>query len=268
MTTMQRPKSERLMRRYRELREAGATPMRRREAYNAWFRQCCKEGRSPSSLREHSADEAERFWARTVAGPDGHVYWTSGRLFRKNDGKSTRPQRWAWSAAGRDLNAYIEIENTCGEGNCVNPEHMQVRPRAATRVRFSDERAIAALQVLKMRLGFTPSRRDWDAADLPVTASAMNNRFRNWGAFCRAAGLEPQRPSHALQPETCVRAVVELAAEIGRPPTARDWEEHHGWLKARGFPTSPTSIRNKLGGSFTSAVAGVLSSGGNVRRAA
>ena len=120
--------SDALLVRYHELRDAGASPMRRREAYNDWFRQSCREGRRPSALRTNSPDETERFWAWTVPGPDGHVYWTGPQSFRKNNTTQCRPQRWTWAKSGRPLNAYIEIANTCGEPNCVTVEHMRVRP--------------------------------------------------------------------------------------------------------------------------------------------
>lgn len=253
-------KSALLLVRYRELRDAGASAMVRREAYNDWFRQCCAEGRNPSALRIHSPEEAERFWAQTVPGPDGHIYWTGAKIFRTNSGFKTTPRRWAWARTHGSLSPYTEIENVCGEGNCVNVEHMRIRPRAERRVRFSDDRAIGALQVLALRLGRTPARTDWDAADLPVGATAMQGRFGSWSAFCRKAGLEPQRASYSLDPATCLEAIRTLTDYLGHPPTQREWKEHHGWLRERGYPTSPNSLKNKLGGSFTAIVRRVLGS--------
>ena len=190
---MRRPKSQALLARYRELRDSGASRMARREAYNDWFRQRCKEGRSPSALQIHSKDEAERFWARTVPGSDGHLYWTGGQTFRLNSGTDQKPQRWAWKAQHGELSPYTEIENNCGEGHCVNVEHLQIRPRSARRVRFSDDKVIGALQVLHMRLGRAPTTTDWDEAKLPITASALVNRRGSWANTLALAGLESSR---------------------------------------------------------------------------
>lgn len=188
-----RPKSEALLEHYRDLREAGAHPMLRREAYNAWFRQRCAEGNNPSALQIYSKDEAERFWARTVPGTDGHVFWTGSKTFRRNNDVEQKPQRWAWKKHYGELSPYTELENKCGEDSCVNVEHMQVRPRSAARIRFSDDKVIGALQVLHMRLGRAPTTTDWDEAKLPITASALLNRFGTWTKTLSLAGLEPAR---------------------------------------------------------------------------
>ena len=108
-----------------------------------------------------------------------------------------------------------------------------------------------------MRLGHTASALEWDAAKLPVTAGAMKARFGSWGDFCRKAGLQPKRHS-SLDPETCVAAIQALASKLGRAPSKRDWQEHHDWLRERGYPSSPTSLRNQLHGSFTEVVARAL----------
>lgn len=250
-------KSSLLLDRYRELRASGASAMVRREAYNDWFRQCCKEGRNPSALRIHSPEEVERFWAQTVPGPDGHVYWTGPKTFLTNDGSRKKPQRWAWQASGRALELWTEIDNVCGEPHCVNPEHMRERPRGERRVRLPDERAFGAVQALALRLGHTPSPSEWNDAALRVTAGALERRFGSWGGFCRRAGLDWKHPT-ATDADTCIEAIQALAAKLGEAPNRRTWEANGGWLRERGYPTSATTIRQKLNGSFAAIVAQVL----------
>lgn len=255
---MSPPKSAQLLNRYRRLRDEGASTMRRREAYNDWFRQCCAEGRPPSALRVDSPDESERFWAQTVPGPDTHIYWTGPRLFLRNDGKKRSPQRWAWAKANGSLSHYAELEITCGERNCVNVEHMRIRPRAERRIRFSDEQAYGAAQVLAIRLGHAPSRLQWDAAKLPVTTSAIEARFGTWETFCRKAGLDPWHPGQTTNPGACTAAIRALAGKLGHAPSRGEWLRHTSWLRDHHFPTSPTTISHQLGASFAAAVARVL----------
>lgn len=252
-----RRKSARLQQRYRDLRDSGASAMVRREAYNDWFRQCCAEGHSPSALRTHSPDEVERYWAHTVPGPDGHLYWTGPKRFLTNDKRDKIPQRWAWEKTGYPLDPYTEIEVTCGAPSCVNTLHMRVRSRGERRIRLTDDRAFGALQVLAMRLGHTPAKTEWDAAQLPVTAGAMERRFGSWRSFCEGAGLEWQRPNKSTV-AICVEAVRALATELGHQPSRTEWKRHAEWLRERGYPSSPTTLKTRLGGGFAAVVSRVL----------
>lgn len=252
------PESATLLERYRALRDARAHPMERREAYNAWFRQRCLEGQSPSALNIHSADEVERFWAQTVPGPDGHVYWTGPRMFLRNDGKKSRPQRWTWARAGHLLTPYTEIEVTCGEAHCVTLDHMRVRPRSERRIRFADDRAFGAMQVLAMRLGRCPAPADWKTAGLPVTFQAMVLRFGSWENFCAKAGLEWTQHPLRTTDAACEAGIRALAQKLGKPPSRRQFMAHAEWLRERGYPTSPTTIKDRLGGTFATIVARVL----------
>ena len=253
MTTMTKT-SARLYDRYQRLRGSDASILVRREAYNDWFKARCDEGRPPDSLNLYSADEAERFWARTVPGPDGHIYWTGGKMFRRNDGMTRKPQRWAWVAAKRALDPYTEIENTCGSPTCVNVDHMGVLPRSTRRVRFPDERAFNAAKVLALQLGHTPSYRDWDRAKPGISAEALTRRFGNWGTFVQQAGLVPQSVQKIMPRDICEQAILAMLERYGRPPSRREWDADTDWLKARGFPTSTNTIRKRMGGSFATAV--------------
>lgn len=257
MTTTTKP-SAKLYDRYQRLRGSGASVFARREAYNDWFKARCAEGRPPDELQRYSADEAERFWARTVPGPDGHIYWTGGKEFRRNGGTTRKPQRWAWVAAKRELDAFTEIENTCGSANCVNVNHMEVRPRATRRVRFPDDRAFNAAKVLALQLGHSPSYRDWDRAKPGISAEALTRRFGNWGTFVRRAGLVPQSVQKTMSRETCEQAILAMLERYGRPPSRREWNADTEWLKANGYPTSTNTIRKRMGGSYGAAVRAMM----------
>ena len=257
MTTMTKP-SRKLYDRYQRLREAGASMLVRREAYNDWFKARCDEGRPPDALSLYSADEAERFWARTVPGPDGHVYWTGGKEFRRNDGKSRRPQRWVWAVARGNPGQCDEIDNICGSDTCVNIEHLRIRPRAERRVRFGDDAIFGALRVLEMRSGQAPSMNQWDAANYPITARAVAARFGSWTDALAKVGMVPVDHHEIVEAETCARAIRELAKRLGKTPTRYDWETNHEWLRARGYPTAPNTIKRRIGPTFATAVRATL----------
>lgn len=246
-----------LLQHYRDLRRFGAPPFQRREAYGVWFRRCCADGIRPDALQTSSRDEGERFWAHTIPGLDGHTIWTGPSKFRRNDGKSRSPQRWVWAHThGGVLSHYEEIEIACGEPSCVNIEHLQIRPRATRRIKFSDEQAINSLKVLALQLGHTPNRREWDQKQRPITGSGCNARFGSWGKFVKAAGL-PEislMRSHSVTPALCREAIRAMHEKLGRHPTVSDWQAHRAWLKEREFPTAPNTIRRRLGVGFGAAV--------------
>lgn len=240
--------SRELLQEYRELRDRGAPAWHRREAYNAYFRRACAEGNSPSALRIYSKDEVERFWARTVPGPDGHVYWTAGQGFRRNDGKTAKPARWAWAKAHGPIDGYTEIEVECGEKNCVNHEHMRIRPRSERRITVRDSAILGAMQVLAMRLGRTPTTDDWEESGFKPSRTAVYKRFGGtWEKVCIAAGLPPVvHVSHDV--EACVAAVCAVADRVGHTALQyRHWYEQRDLLLANGWPPSPTTIVEKLG---------------------
>lgn len=263
-------KSDGLLVEYHELRDGGASRMARREAFGKWFRQRCKEGRRADALRINSPEESERFWARTVPGPDGHIYWTGGKVFTENANRKRSPQRWAWIKAKGSLGNWTEIENNCGEPKCVNVDHMQLRDRAESRRRLTDASIIGAVQVLAMRLGRTPTKQDWEDAKLPITVRTAQGRFGGaWGNVLRAAGLDARPYVHST-PEMCAEGIIALAAKIGHPPSRREWDAHREWMREQGHPTSSTTVRNQFGVPFNEAVEMVLSKAraDSVRRAA
>lgn len=255
--TAKRERDE-LLERYRELRDGGARPIVLRQAYNEWFTRCCNDGVPPDALSMYSPDEAERFWARTVSGPDGHIYWVGGLEFKRNDGKERRPQRWAWSKAHGELDPMQEIANTCGEANCVNAEHMRLKDRGESRVRFPDHKAFNALKVIALQQGRTPSALDWDTAKPGITSQALIMRFGKWSTFVQRAGLVPRAVQEKATREQCEAAVLAMAERLGRRPNSGDWDREREWLRENGHPTSSNTISKRIGLTFAQSVTAVL----------
>ena len=236
--------------RAREQHGDRSTPAR--EAFENLFRTAAKLGHPLDQLSRRSPDEVERFFASTLPGTDGHVYWDGGKQFTRNDGKGRVPRRW-WYAHkhGAELPPYQDLVPTCGEDACINPDHCEIgrglrRPR-----RYTDERIIGAIQVAAMRLGRTPSSEDWDGHFLP-DRRIIRKRFGTWNAAMRAAGLEPRRNGVNIgyAPASTVGAIAALRfcqKRLNRRPRRADLNLLSGELHAQGLPSSPTTVRKLLG---------------------
>ena len=124
------------------------------------FREEVAAGRSPDALSRYSHDEAERFWSRTVPGPDGHTYWIGGKEFRRNDGSHVVPRRWVWRNTHGPIPARRMVYTTCGEPRCVTLGHLAAEDRSGRQ--FTDEQLIGAGQVAALRRGRAPSLRWWE----------------------------------------------------------------------------------------------------------
>lgn len=238
-----------------ELRRVVANPdaqaAERVGAFEAYFRQACVEGNSPDALSNRSPDEVERFWSRTVPGPDGHTYWTGGKSFKRNDGRQRVPRRWVWEhTTGDKLAPTTDVFTSCGEQSCVTFAHLTVG-RSTSRQWYRDETIIGRLQVFAMRLGRTPSRNEWRVERLLPTDTVVARRFGSWSRFVRAAGLPPyvsqQEHEATYDDATLVQGLRELAALLGHPPTSQDWQRHRDWAKSRGYPTDRKTIQRRIG---------------------
>ncbi len=236
--------------------EDGRGSSRALAAFQALSQAYAHRGRRVDELRTHSPDEAERFFANTAPGPDGHVYWLPrGRRFTRNDGASRAPIRWWWEARFDELEQYDVIKPACGDLACINPEHAVLEPRADLRRRFSDEQIIGALQVAALRLGRAPRQRAWDGVPSRETIQA---RFGGWDKALKAAGIERDdwRGAHRASPADCVAALRAAREHLGHWPWL--WEFRAGkpreHLKRLGLPSSATTIVAHLGGSWAEAL--------------
>jgi hypothetical protein len=105
--------------------------------------------------------------------------------------------------------------------------------QAGIRKRYSDEQILAELRACAERLGKSPTMREF-ATDAETTAHPQTviEHFGSWNFAKRAAGLVPRR--FATRDEL-LGLLRELGDELGRPPTARDIDEHKGRLPSKSL---------------------------------
>jgi len=105
--------------------------------------------------------------------------------------------------------------------------------QAGIRKRYSDAQIVAELQACAERLGKSPTMREF-AGDGATTVHPQTviEHFGAWNAAKRAAGLVPRRFATR---EELLGLLRELGEELGRPPTARDIDEHKGRLPSKSL---------------------------------
>src|SRR3954471_24507862 len=103
--------------------------------------------------------------------------------------------------------------------------------QAGIRKRYSDEQILAELRACAERLGKSPTMREF-AADEGTTVHPQTviEHFGSWNVAKRAAGLVPRRFAPR---EELLGLLRELGEELGRPPTARDIDEHKGRMPSK-----------------------------------
>src|SRR5437868_8700848 len=105
--------------------------------------------------------------------------------------------------------------------------------QAGIRKRYSDEQILAELRGSAERLGRSPTMREF--ADDPKTSvhpQTVIEHYGSWNAAKRAGGLVPRRFATR---EELLGLLTELGEELGRPPTARDIDEHKGKLPSKSL---------------------------------
>jgi hypothetical protein len=105
--------------------------------------------------------------------------------------------------------------------------------QAGIRKRYSDAQIVAELKACAERLGRSPTMREF-AADPETTAHPQTviEHFGSWNAAKRAAGLVPRRFATR---EELLGLLRELGDELGRPPTARDIDDHKGRMPSKSL---------------------------------
>jgi Homing endonuclease associated repeat len=105
--------------------------------------------------------------------------------------------------------------------------------QAGIRKRYSDAQIVAELKACAERLGRSPTMREF-AAERETTAHPQTviEHFGSWNAAKRAAGLVPRRFATR---EELLGLLRELGDEVGRPPTARDIDEHKGRMPSKSL---------------------------------
>ena len=105
--------------------------------------------------------------------------------------------------------------------------------RAGLRRRYTDEEILAELRASAVRLGRSPTMREFAAdPEAGVHPQTVIEHFGTWNAAKRAAGLQPRR---FISREELVAQLRELGEELGRTPTVRDIEERRGRMASKSL---------------------------------
>jgi Homing endonuclease associated repeat len=105
--------------------------------------------------------------------------------------------------------------------------------QAGIRKRYSDEQILGELRASAARLGRSPTMREFASdAETTVHPQTVIEHFGSWNAAKRAAGLVPRRFATR---EELLGLLRELGEELGRPPAARDIDEHKGRLPSKSL---------------------------------
>ncbi|MGH2972652.1 MAG: homing endonuclease associated repeat-containing protein [Gaiellaceae bacterium] len=105
--------------------------------------------------------------------------------------------------------------------------------QAGIRKRYTDDQIVGELQACAERLGRSPTMREFAAdAQTTVHPQTVIEHFGSWNNAKRAAGLVPRRFATREELLGLLRA---LGDELGRPPTARDIDEHKGKLPSKSL---------------------------------
>lgn len=216
------------------------------EAFQHLHRTANELGRPLSGLRRHSPIESERFFAHTIPGPDGHVYWNGPTVFRRNGDKvSSSPRRWWWEHIhGTIGTSAMRVRTICGDLACINPEHCECR-HFREGVQFSDREMLGALQVMALRLGHTPSGAEWYRHGGKPSMSLFGLRFGSWLAALNEAGLSYRPNKHT--PAACIKTILYVRKRLNRWPSTDDVPRFGPDLRALGLPSSDITIRRHLG---------------------
>lgn len=230
-------------------------------AFNGLFAASVRLGQPLDGLRQYSTNEVERFFARTVEGTGGHVYFSSHKTsFRRNDGKTRMPRRWWWEHLNGPISTYEDVVPNCGEQNCINPRHC-LSGRSLRRRWFSDEQMIGTLQVVAMRLGHTPNTKEWTAGKYTPTSPIYVLRFGSWRKATDAAGLPPASRSRVVgSVENSYASLREARRFLGHIPGYEEFRrpDLNQHLKDLGLLTSQNTIKRQIGPTWKDALAKVF----------
>jgi Homing endonuclease associated repeat len=105
--------------------------------------------------------------------------------------------------------------------------------QAGIRKRYSDDEILVELRECAERLGRSPTMREFAAdTETNVHPQTVIEHFGSWNGAKRAAGLVPRRFATR---EELLGLLRVLGDELGRPPTARDIDEHKGMLPSKSL---------------------------------
>ena len=105
--------------------------------------------------------------------------------------------------------------------------------QAGIRKRYSNDQILDQLRACAERLGRSPTMREFeDDSETTVHPQTVIQHFGSWNAAKRKAGLVPRR---FAKPSDLIRLLRELGEELGRPPTAKDLDEHRASMPSKSL---------------------------------
>src|SRR6187455_345094 len=105
--------------------------------------------------------------------------------------------------------------------------------QAGIRKRYSNEDILEQLRASAERLGRSPTMREFEQdAETTVHPQTVIQHFGSWNEAKRKAGLVPRR---FAKPADLIRLLRELGDELGRPPTAKDLDEHRDSMPSKSL---------------------------------
>ena len=105
--------------------------------------------------------------------------------------------------------------------------------QAGIRKRYSNDEILEQLRNSAERLGRSPTMREFEQdAETSVHPQTVIQHFGSWNDAKRQAGLVPRR---FAEPADLIRLLRELGDELGRPPTAKDLDEHRASMPSKSL---------------------------------
>jgi HNH endonuclease len=105
--------------------------------------------------------------------------------------------------------------------------------QAGIRKRYSNEEILEQLRASAERLGRSPTMREFEQdTATTVHPQTVIQHFGSWNDAKRQAGLVPRR---FAEPADLIRLLRELGEKLGRPPTAKDLDEHRASMPSKSL---------------------------------
>jgi len=105
--------------------------------------------------------------------------------------------------------------------------------QAGIRKRYSNEDILEQLRASAERLGRSPTMREFEQdEETTVHPQTVIQHFGSWNDAKRQAGLVPRR---FAEPADLILLLRELGDELGRPPTAKDLDEHRASMPSKSL---------------------------------
>ncbi|MEP6910542.1 MAG: hypothetical protein ABI896_08950 [Actinomycetota bacterium] len=105
--------------------------------------------------------------------------------------------------------------------------------QAGIRKRYSNEEILEQLRACAERLGRSPTMREFEQdEETTVHPQTVIQHFGSWNDAKRQAGLVPRR---FAEPADLILLLRNLGDELGRPPTAKDLDEHRASMPSKSL---------------------------------